>query len=134
MDDVKAIWHVKIKLVYQQDPKGILENLVYTRASAFSCEERNEKPDTLWSISLHFPKPPPMWSGCMMMTHSELPHPGVSSKIFLPIINLTASDQTCVQSVLEYISDHARRHNISPILTFDQQLWWIASMIIDSTC
>ena len=66
------------------------------------------------------------------MIPSEIPHPGKSSDIFVHLIDMTPSDPTCVRSTLEYLSDHARRHRVTPIITFDQQLWWIAYMIIES--
>ena len=64
------------------------------------------------------------------MIHSRMQHPGVSSDIFLPIIDLTPTDPTCVRSTLEYMRDHASRHGVTPVVTFDQQLWWVAYMVI----
>ena len=63
------------------------------------------------------------------MSHAIL-HPGKRPEIFLPLINVTPSDPTCVISTIEYLSDHAKRHGITPFITFDQQLWWIAYKII----
>ena len=130
MDDLKKIGHVK--LVPQRNPKAAQANMIYTKLGEFSRDDKNIKLDMLWRVSLHFPGPRPMWSGCMQMLHARMPHPGKSSEIFLPIINLTPSDPTCVRSTLEYISDHAMRHGITPVITFDQQLWWVAYMIIES--
>ena len=48
------------------------------------------------------------------------------------MIDLTPSDPTCVRSTLEYDVDHASRYNTTPVITFDQQLWWIAYMVIES--
>ena len=31
---------------------------------------------------------------------------------------------------MKYIREHARRHDVTPIITFDQPLWWKAQMII----
>ena len=36
----------------------------------------------------------------------------------------------CIYSTLKYIQDHANRHHVTPIITFDQPLWWKALMII----
>jgi hypothetical protein len=132
MDDVKKVCHVK--LITQRDPKAVQANIIYTKLGEFSCDDMNSKMDILWRVSLHFPtlKPRPLWSGCMQMIHSRIPHPGKSSEIFLPIIDLTPSDPTCVRSTLEYISDHAKRHEVTPVITFDQQLWWISYMVIES--
>ena len=46
------------------------------------------------------------------------------------MIDLTPSDATCVRFTLEYIVDHASRYNTTPVITFYQQLWWIAYMVI----
>ena len=129
-DDLKHLGHVK--LVTQDNPKSSQAHIVYTKLGEFSKDIKNEKLDIMWNVSLLFPRPTSMWSGFMHMLHSDLSHPGKSSEIFLPIINLTPSDPTCVRSTLEYITDHAKRHNIAPVITFDQQLWWIAYMIIES--
>ena len=64
--------------------------------------------------------------------HTDVAHAGKSSDIFLPMIDLTPSDPTCVRSTLEYLSDHARHHGVTPVITFDQQLWWVAFMIVES--
>ena len=68
----------------------------------------------------------------MQLLYSQLPHMGKSSAMFLPVVDLTPSDPTCVRSTLEYIAEHARCHQVSPVITFDQQLWWVAFMIIQS--
>ena len=54
------------------------------------------------------------------MRHHNLPHPGKSSDIFLPMIDLTPSDPTCVRSTLEYIVNHASRYNTATVITFDR--------------
>ena len=56
-------------------------------------------------------------------------HPSALSVMFLPIIDLNPSDMNCVYSYLCYISTHVRRHNVAPILTFDQPLWLKAIII-----
>ena len=35
-------------------------------------------------------------------------------------------------STLKFISEHARHHKVTPIITFDQPLWWNALMVIES--
>lgn len=130
MSDVKKIGHVKI--IPQKNPKGVEVKLMYTKLQEMRRDQKNSKLDIIWRVSVNFPKPRPMWSGYMQLLHSHMPYVGKSSEIFLPLIDLTPSDPTCVRSTLEYIADHASRHGITPIITFDQQLWWIAYMIIES--
>ena len=52
--------------------------------------------------------------------------------MFLPIIDINSSDTTCIYSTLAFVIEHARRHDVSPIITFDQPLWWKALMVIRS--
>ena len=130
IDDLKKIGHVTI--ITQKDRRAVKENIIYTKLGEFSRDTKNANLDIMWSASSHFPKPTPMWTGSMQMLHSCIPHPGKSSEIFLPIIDRTPSDTTCVRSTLEYVSGHARRHDKIPVLTFDQQLWWIAYVVIES--
>lgn len=120
----------KINLVAQKDPKSVLSDILYKRLEFFPHDMYNDNVDIMWTISFHLSKPSPMWSGYMQMLHHNLPHPGKTSDIFLPLIDLPPSDPTCVRSTLEYIVDHARRCNTTPVITFDQQLWWIAYMVI----
>ena len=37
---------------------------------------------------------------------------------------------TCVNSTLHFVSEHARRYVVTPVLTFGQPLWWKATTII----
>ncbi len=130
IDELKNIGHVNI--ITQKDPKGSQGNIIYTKLGEFSHDARNEKLDIMWSVSFHFPKPTPMWSGFMQMMHTHISHHGKSSDMFLPLIDLTPSNPTCVRSTLEYVAEHARHHNVTPVLTFDQQLWWIATLVIEA--
>ena len=54
-----------------------------------------------------------------------------SEVLFLPIIDLNPSDETCIYSTLNYVQTQARKLNIpSPCITFDQPLWIKAVEII----
>ncbi|KAG1652692.1 Heparan sulfate 2-O-sulfotransferase pipe [Nymphon striatum] len=56
-------------------------------------------------------------------------HPGKSYPLH-PMIYIKLSDATCIFTVLNFVSDHARHHDATPIITFDQPLWWKAVLII----
>ena len=46
---------------------------------------------------------------------------------------MRSSNTTCIFSTLKFISEHARHHKVTtPIITFDQPLWWKALMVIES--
>ena len=114
----------EVKLIPQTNPKTIHGKVIYTRLGEFIRDTINPGLDILWRMSLSFAKPMPVWSKWMQMIPSEIPQLGYIS------IDMTPSDPTCVRSTLEYLSDHARSHRVTPIITFDQLLWWIWYMII----
>ena len=57
-------------------------------------------------------------------------YPGKSSVIFFPMINMNPGDLSCIYSTLLYISNHAAKYNVTPVVTFDQPLWWKAKAIL----
>ena len=63
-----------------------------------------------------------------LVHHGE--HPGQSSIVFLPIIDMDPGNLSCIYSTLNFVSNHANQYNVTPILTFDQSLWWKAMSII----
>ena len=58
-------------------------------------------------------------------------HPGQASVMFLPMIDMNPSDLTCINSTLHFISEHARRYSVTPMITFDQPLWWKAMTFVE---
>ena len=59
-------------------------------------------------------------------------HPGKASVAYLPIIDMPASNESCILSTLKFIDEHAKKHNVDPIVTFDQPLYWKAMMILET--
>ena len=58
-------------------------------------------------------------------------HTGTANVLFLPIIDLKSSDESCIYSTLKFIQSQAGRLNIeTPVITFDQPLWIKAVEII----
>ena len=120
--------------IYPQprEPSACYPKVIYTKVGPFTSSEDTMRLNTLYSVSHHFTHLRiPSWSGQMQLLHSDQHYPGRSSEHFLPMLDLQPSDPTCVRSTLEYISTLARCYNVSPIVTFDQQLWWIAYFIIE---
>ena len=68
----------------------------------------------------------------MMQFVHQGDHPGKAAIMFMPMIDMNPSDSTCIYSTLMFVSEHVRRHEVTPIITFDQPLWWKALMIIKS--
>lgn len=52
--------------------------------------------------------------------------------MFLPIIDVNLSDSTCIYLNLMCVSQIARQHGVTLVITFDQPLWWKALIIINS--
>ena len=57
-------------------------------------------------------------------------HPGKANIVFLPMIDLSASNETCIYSTLNFIATQGTRYGFTPTVTFDQPLWWKAMEII----
>lgn len=57
-------------------------------------------------------------------------HPGKTSYVYLPIIDMNPNDLTCIFSTLTFIIQHARKHKVKPVVTFDQPLYWKALEIV----
>ncbi len=68
----------------------------------------------------------------MMQYVQHGPHTGKSSVVFMPMINMNPSDMTCIVSMLSIISHYAIRYGLTPIVTFDQSIWWKSMVIIES--
>ena len=89
----------------------------------------------LWHSSWLFSeaaRPRPNWSGFMQHVFFESDCPATKAEVlFLPIIDLNPSDETCIYSTLVYVQSQAEQLSI-PIacITFDQPLWLKAVEII----
>ena len=128
-EDIAAIGHVNIK---QFRPlNGGFQSLCFGDLPEADAEDDTSMVDFLWSISTALRNPHPAWSGTMQLVHKGV-HPGKSSVMFLPMIDMNPSDITCVYSTLLYVASHAKTHNVTPILTFDQPLWLKAVEIQES--
>jgi len=85
--------------------------------------------DLLWKLTLPLLRnPKPGWNG-MMQNICIGTHPGQSTVMFLPMIDMDPTDITCIYSTLSFICDQASRYEVSPIVTFDQPLYWKALTI-----
>ena len=90
----------------------------------------NQSVDILWELSSSFKQETPNWMGMMHIIHQGYEHPGQSSILYLPMIDLYSGDKSCILSTLEFIHKQTVKHCITPIITFDQPLYWKASEII----
>ena len=57
-------------------------------------------------------------------------HPSKATISFLPMIDLSPSDMSCINTTLHFLSEKATKYGFHPIITFDQPLFWKALQII----
>ncbi|VDI18420.1 Hypothetical predicted protein [Mytilus galloprovincialis] len=67
----------------------------------------------------------------MQMVHKG-EYPGKSTVSFLPMIDMSATDMSCIYSTLTFVCNLATRYDVSPVLTFDQPLYWKALTIVQN--
>ena len=84
--------------------------------------------DLIRKIVFLFATPTPARSGVMQFVQHGT-NPGKSSFVFLSMIDMDPSDATCIFSTLRFADEHTHCHNTTPIITFDQPLWWKALLI-----
>ncbi|WAR03768.1 hypothetical protein MAR_010326 [Mya arenaria] len=119
----------KVPILFHKEEGQGTDTVTYQMLATMEAQDPTADMDLIWKTSILFASPRPTWSGMMQFVmHGN--HPGKSSFIFLPMIDMNPSDATCIFSTLKFVSEHARRHHVKPIITFDQPLWWKALMII----
>ena len=63
----------------------------------------------------------PSWNEFMhMVKHGS--QPLMSSVLFIPMIYLKSSDETCINSTMNFVSQQAKHDEVTPVLTFGQPL------------
>lgn len=130
MKDLEEVGQINIRHYVQKS--NHVKDLTFVEIEE-SDEARVSASDTLWKISLSLGKNPrPSWSGMMRMVHDEADFPGQSSVMFMPMIDMDPSDLTCLNSTLLFVTEHAVRYGYTPVLTFDQPLYWKAMTIIEN--
>ena len=128
-DDISKVGRINIR--YFTSACNDMQSFLYEKLPVVIPGKISTNVYLVWKISLTVRSPRPSWTGMMhMVSHRE--HPGQASVVFLPMIDLNPSDLTCIYSTLHFVCDHARRYNVTPILTFDQPLWWKALTIVQS--
>ena len=93
--------------------------------------EPNNSLLNLWASSWLLSDVNPQWNGCMQFFHNG-DHPGPATIISMPMIDQKATDKNCVYSTMIFVCEQALKYNSTPLLTFDQPLYWIAEEIKSS--
>ncbi|RUM44709.1 MAG: hypothetical protein DSY80_04100 [Desulfocapsa sp.] len=127
---IAAVGRINIEY-FKIPPTTTIPPLTYLPLVLKPAEDLTAQLDVLWKTSLLLHSPRPAWSGMMQMLHHG-EYPGQSSIMFLPMIDLDTSDPSCIYSTLKFVSYHAMQYNVTPVLTFDQPLYWKSLTIIRS--
>lgn len=72
---------------------------------------------------------PELWSGFMQAGYSVGDYDGVSSFIYLPVIDLPPTDMNCIYSTLLFLKELSDSVGHRTVITFDQPLYLKALMI-----
>ena len=67
--------------------------------------------DILWELSSNYKEAIPNWQGMMHTIHHNKEHPGKSSIVYLPMIDMYSGDKTCILSTLEFLCNLAMKEN-----------------------
>ena len=113
---------------------GPLQNtpLHYQELQSITVRDSTANLDLLWNITQPLLQSPrPAWNG-MMQLSCKGTYPGKSSVHFLPMIDMDPTDMTCIYSTLSFISNQASHYKYTPIITFDQPLWWKSLKIVSN--
>ena len=109
-------------ICHYRNQAGHTTPLFYKELKDLRIEDASANLDLIWKMT-------PGWLGFMQMV-CEGHYPGQSKIAFLSVIDLQPTVMTCVYSTLSFICDHAKRYSVTPIVTFDQPLWWKAMIIV----
>ncbi len=107
---------------------GALASLKYQPLPNIIYSDTTSHLNILWKTSLLLKLPRPEWNGFMQITRKGA-HPGKSSIQFLPMIDMDPTNMTCIYSTLKFVCKQANTYGFTPIITFDQPLWWKAITI-----
>ena len=102
--------------------------LAFRKLDPISASDNLENLDILWKTSWLLRPKRPGWSG-LMQSVCRGPHPGKASVHFLPMIDMDPTDMSCIYSTLHFVAAESHRQGVTPMLTFDQPLYWKAKMI-----
>ena len=82
--------------------------LKYKSLRHFSAGDTTGSLDILWKSAWMLKPQRPLWNGFMQMVH-KCEHPGQSSVIFMPMIDMESSDESCILSTMHFVTEQAIR-------------------------
>jgi len=127
IEDLKIVELTEVDVMEYKFTKYARDNIMFDPLPFL--EPVDQKIDLIWEMSLRFKQPAPNWNGMMHLLHKDCSHPGQSSVVFLPIIDMYSGDKSCIFSTLQYLCKIADDHKSPAVVTFDQPLYWKAFQI-----
>ena len=115
-DEIKEIGKININTFHSKRTGDL--PLSFKELTVMEDTDLTADSDLLCDISLLLHSRRPAWSGMMQIVHQGV-HPGKSSILFLPMIDLDPSNMSCIFSTLNYLCDQAKKFNVTPVITFD---------------
>jgi hypothetical protein len=118
MEDAK--YYAKINLSFYRSPTNRIADMTFNEFCNPSTwyTDRNRKVDIFINIMWPLKTPMPGLSGVSQLA-AKGRYPGKTVVVFLPMIDMSSSDPSCIFSTITFVSKQANRYNSSPILTFD---------------
>jgi hypothetical protein len=123
------VHNAKIAIHYYKAVKGNRVPLVYDKLPVVSVADIWKYLDVMWKVSWLLRPNRPGLSGTMQAICKGV-HPGKASIHFLQMLDMDPTDMSCIYSTLHFIASENQRHGSTPIVTFDQPLWWKAKTIM----
>ena len=115
----------RIETHFFRNKKQPASQLTFEKLKEFVAVDSTKILGRLWQCSWLLKPHRSLWNGYMQSAHDE-EHPGKSSVVFMPMIDMKSTDYSCILSTLHFVSNQAQKYNKTPILTFDQPLYWKA--------
>lgn len=100
----------KIEIHHYRQPTNRMSNLSFASLKDMQKMDSTLKLDGFTKLVWPLKSPMPGWTGLMQMIQSET-HPAKSSFTFLPMIDMSPSDMSCIYSTLRFIREQARQHD-----------------------
>lgn len=131
-DEVTALGKINIKY-YIKPTEGLSCETNFLPLPQYSSSTISQSPlDLLYKIIWPMRPKRPLWSGFMQMYSTSVSdYPTKATVTFMPMIDLSPSDLSCIYSTLYFVCDQAQRYGVTPVITFDQPLFQKACMIVD---
>ena len=113
--------------LYQQKTKS--ENIPFAELRHIEVKNTFWELDFMSAIIWPLRYPKPAWSGFLQMFTTGT-FPGQSSTVFFPMIDLDPSNMFCIYTTLKFVIKESLRYNKTPVITFDQPLYWKSLLIV----